>query len=141
MSRRRRIEEGAVAGIIGASTVAVWFLVVDLVRGEPLYTPALLGDAVFSVLKIHASEAVWPVLAYTVIHYAAFMLVGVFAVMVVEASNKSPALLAGLFLLFAVFEVGFYFLCWILAMLTVVGQLARYQILAANFLASLTMGT
>ena len=39
--------EGAVAGVIGAAVVAVWFLVCDIVAGEIFRTPALLGAAAF----------------------------------------------------------------------------------------------
>ena len=41
------LREGLVAGVIGAAVVALWFLFVDLARGAPLFTPALLGAAVF----------------------------------------------------------------------------------------------
>ena len=36
--------DGLFAGMIGALTVAVWFLVLDIAAGRPLYTPALLGQ-------------------------------------------------------------------------------------------------
>src|SRR5262249_10018492 len=39
----RLYQEGLVAGIIGALTVALWFLVVDVAHGRPLYTPTLLA--------------------------------------------------------------------------------------------------
>ena len=39
--------EGLAAGLIGAATVAVWFFVLDLLKGRPFYTPAILGQAIF----------------------------------------------------------------------------------------------
>ena len=39
--------EGIVAGLLGAATVALWFLVIDTINGHPLYTPTVLGTAVF----------------------------------------------------------------------------------------------
>ena len=44
----RFYQEGIVAGVIGAVTVALWFLVVDSLHGRPLYTPTVLGTALFS---------------------------------------------------------------------------------------------
>ena len=39
--------EGIVAGLIGAATVAVWFFILDAIQGRPLYTPTVLGTALF----------------------------------------------------------------------------------------------
>src|SRR5207248_2863034 len=36
-------KEGFVAGILGALTVAVWFLIVDMLHGRPFHTPTVLG--------------------------------------------------------------------------------------------------
>ena len=41
------LREGLIAGILGAATIAVWFLIVDSVRGQPFYTPSILGTALF----------------------------------------------------------------------------------------------
>jgi hypothetical protein len=40
-------EEGIVASLLGASTIAVWFLILDTIQGRPLYTPTVLGTALF----------------------------------------------------------------------------------------------
>ena len=37
--RSNLLVEGAITGAIGATAVAVWFLIVDAVSGRPLYTP------------------------------------------------------------------------------------------------------
>jgi hypothetical protein len=36
---------GAVAGAVGATAMALWFLLVDAARGEPFRTPALLAHS------------------------------------------------------------------------------------------------
>ena len=46
-------KEGFIAGIVGALTVALWFLVVDMMHGRPFYTPTILGTALFG-------RGVWP---------------------------------------------------------------------------------
>ena len=40
--------EGVLAGLIGATSVAAWFFVIDLIGGHPLQTPTALGHAFFS---------------------------------------------------------------------------------------------
>ena len=39
--------EGIRAGLVGASIIALWFLIVDTIAGRPLYTPTVLGAALF----------------------------------------------------------------------------------------------
>ena len=36
--------EGALTGVIGASVVALWFFVIDVMAGHPLATPNVLGE-------------------------------------------------------------------------------------------------
>ena len=36
------LREGALTGFIGATAIAVWFLIVDTVTGRPFYTPEFL---------------------------------------------------------------------------------------------------
>lgn len=142
MLRNRVMREGLVAGILGASSVALWFLAVDVVAGEPLRTPRLLGAAAYSVLGGHAGGAiVWPVVGYTLIHYATFIAIGTLASWLTTAADRAPALWAGLFLLFAVFELGFYGACTVMSMLNVVGELAWNHIAVANAIAAGAMGT
>ncbi|PYN49534.1 MAG: hypothetical protein DMD95_00925 [Candidatus Rokuibacteriota bacterium] len=43
----RLYQEGLIAGLVGAATVALWFLVIDSIQGRPLYTPTVLGTALF----------------------------------------------------------------------------------------------
>src|SRR2546428_12726625 len=50
----RLYQEGLIAGLIGAATVALWFLIIDSIQGRPLYTPTVLGAALF-----HRGAAPW----------------------------------------------------------------------------------
>jgi hypothetical protein len=36
--------DGAIAGLVGAATIAIWFLFMDAVTRLPLYTPSVLGE-------------------------------------------------------------------------------------------------
>ncbi|HEV8144266.1 MAG TPA: hypothetical protein VGQ77_15500, partial [Methylomirabilota bacterium] len=50
-NQRSVLREGTIAGLLGAATVAIWFLIFDVLRGKPFLTPALLGSAVFHGLR------------------------------------------------------------------------------------------
>jgi hypothetical protein len=70
---------GAIAGAIGFATVVLFFVATDAIAGRPLlYTPALLGGALFygvtSPSEVTIAPA--PVLAYTAVHLFAFLILG-----------------------------------------------------------------
>src|SRR5688572_6737377 len=46
---RPLVREGVIAGIIGATAIAIWFFFVDAIAGESLFTPRTLGYAVLSI--------------------------------------------------------------------------------------------
>ena len=48
--------DGIVAGILGATAVALWFLGVDTIAGHPFATPAALGRGLVGILGPHGSE-------------------------------------------------------------------------------------
>ncbi|MBW8771161.1 MAG: hypothetical protein JF589_15515, partial [Gemmatimonadetes bacterium] len=100
--------DGIVAGILGATAVALWFLVVDTIYGHPFATPAALGRGLVGILGPHGSEgtAVF-VAAYTVFHYLAFIGVGLLVAVIVHFAEREPSVLAGAMMLFVAFEIGF----------------------------------
>ena len=134
------VREGAIAGFLGATAVAVWFFVVDLIGGRPLFTPNVLGEGLISVFGRTPEGTVLNVIWYTIFHYAAFTLVGMIAVVLVHAGERTPSVLAGSMILFVAIEIGFYGLVAMLQQ-TVLGNFAWYQILAGNLLAGVLMGT
>ena len=134
------IREGLIAGFLGATAVAVWFFIVDLIGGRPLFTPNVLGVGLLSVFGRSPEPTVLNVTAYTIFHYAAFTAVGILAVILVHAGERLPSVLAGSMILFVAIELGFYGLVALLQE-TVLGNLAWYQILAGNLLAAVLMGT
>jgi hypothetical protein len=91
---------------IGGSLVALFFLLVDSVRGEPLFTPSLMGSVLFEgVAANDVSEVQMSmVAAYSTVHFATFGLLGMlvaFAIREVELHGRNPVgVLLGLFLLF-----------------------------------------
>ncbi len=136
------LREGTAAGVIGATCIAAWFFVIDLIAGHPLFTPATLGRAFFAVLRPTPPDIPQAVQigVYTVFHYAAFIVVGTIAASVARAAHREPALLLGFVILFVAFEVGFYALVAILQQATPLGALAWYQVMAGNVIAAAAMG-
>jgi putative oxidoreductase len=135
--------DGVVAGFIGAVAIVLWFLVVDLLAGRPFFTPATLGRGLLGVIAPGASYATETafVLLYTVFHFAAFMIVGLVASLVVTVARKEPSILFAFVLLFAISEVGVYALVSILDVATPLGRHAWLQVMLGNLIAALAMGT
>ena len=142
MDWQRLFREGFVAGLIGAGCVALWFLIVDTVSGQPLYTPAMLGSALFWGLRDPATVRVaFPaVIGYTLVHAVAFAVVGVVAATLAALVDRSPPTLFLVFVLFAVFEVGFYVVVALVAQ-PLLGGLAWTNVATGNLIAAIAMGT
>jgi hypothetical protein len=135
------IREGVIAGALGATGVALWFLIVDMIAGQPFFTPRVLGEAVMSIVAPESFASPFVIVAlYTVFHYAMFIIAGIVAVAVVHAAAKQPQLLAGVVILFVALEVEFYGFVLMLQLATRLEGIAWYQVGAANLVAALLMG-
>lgn len=134
------LRDGVIAGLIGATAVAVWFFIVDVIAGHPLFTPDTLGHALFSVtgpVAMHQRGAF--IAAYTVFHYAAFIVAGIIAASVVDMAGEEPSVVLLAVLVFVAFEIGFYAFVAILQHSTPLGALAWYQVLIGNIIAAVAM--
>jgi hypothetical protein len=135
--------DGVIAGIIAAATVALWFLLIDLVNGTPLRTPSVLGTALFQGPASLDSPMAPPVsaemvLMFTWVHGLVFVVIGVAVSRVLALAERRPSLGFGILLLFLVLEFGFT----VSAMLftePVLGLLTWPAILGANLLAASSM--
>jgi hypothetical protein len=142
MTRAQRsvLREGIVTGLIGAAVVALWFLAFDFARGRPLFTPALLGSALFYGVDDPArlSIALGPIVGYTIVHGLAFMAFGVIAASVMSVSEREPAVFVAFVILFACFEV---FVLGVVGALgkSMLGALVWWAILIGNLLAAAAM--
>jgi len=136
------LREGVIAGLIGATVIAVWFFVIDLIAGRPLFTPAALGRALLSVLGASppSGGTVTFVFVYTVFHYAAFMVGGLLTALVVVAARREPSILFGFLILFVMTEIGIYGIVALLEVASALGRYAWVQIMAGSALAALAMG-
>jgi hypothetical protein len=106
--KRSVAREGFVTGLIGAGAVAVWFLIVDTVRGEPFFTPAALGGFLFSGMRdVAAIEISFPsVIMYSMVHVLSFVVVGVIAAWLICQVERFPSVAYLVAVLFAIFTFG-----------------------------------
>lgn len=135
------MREGVRAGLIGAVTIALWFLILDVVRGDILGTPVLLGN---SLISVFLEPGVLPsragaFLLYSVFHVTAFVVVGLIFSFVVNASERTPSAFIGFAGLFVVFEIGWLGWTAVLAEGRY-GALSWLQVFIANLIAAATMG-
>lgn len=136
-------QEGFLAGVVGAATVALWFLVVDALAGRPFYTPSVLGTALFrrgaglgSLETLPVSfEMVW---MFTWVHLLAFAALGGIASRLLAVAERNPSIGFGVLLLFVVFEGGFTSVAAVFAQ-PVLQALSVPSILVANLLAAAAM--
>jgi uncharacterized membrane protein YphA (DoxX/SURF4 family) len=136
------LHDGIIAGLVGAAAIAVWFFIIDLIAQRPFFTPITLGRGLLAVFGPEdiADSAVMFVLVYTVFHFAAFMLVGLLASLIVHLAKREPSILFGFVVLFAATEVGFYGFVGLLHQASSLGNLAWYQVMLGNLIAAGAMG-
>lgn len=140
----RLYQEGIVAGLIGAAAIAVWFLIVDTLKGRPLYTPSVLGTVLFRPGGRLAAPGSLPVsfemvLVYTWVHGLVFCVIGGIAARLLAAAERKPDLGFGILLLFVVFEFGFLVAAMLFAE-ALLHALAWQEVLIGNLLAAGAMG-
>lgn len=103
------LTEGLVTGLIGAGAVALWFFVIDLLAGQPFFTPAALGSALFlgasSAAEVQVTAGM--VSLYTLLHVAAFWAAGSVFVLAARQMERQPGLTLVLVLSFVVLEAVF----------------------------------
>ncbi len=102
--------EGFFAGAVGATGVALWFLIVDVIAADVFFTPTRLGMAFGTVFRVPAmvESAVIAFVAYSILHYAVFAVIGVLATAIVHRSGDNPNVLVGAFLAFVVSQALIY---------------------------------
>ena len=139
--RHTLVRDGVVAGVLGATSVAVWFLGIDLAYAHALATPTALGRGLLRVFGPPGAEGdLVFVAAYTVFHYVAFIAAGLLVSVIVYWAQTQPTVLAGAMMLFVAFEMGFYGLSSALRESPFLGALGWAQVGTGNLVAALVMG-
>ena len=138
----RLYQEGMIAGVIGAATVALWFLLLDTAAGHPLYTPSVLGTAIFRHAALASPETLSVSLEmvgmFTWIHVLIFAALGGIVSRLLAMVERNPSWGFGLLLLFVVFEFGFVATAALLAA-PILRVIPWPSVLAANVLAAAAM--
>ena len=136
------VREGIYAGVIGATAIAVWFAIIDIIGAHPFHTPDILGAGLISVLgkpPMMPDTMAFHIIFYTIFHYVVFAIIGIIIASVVHQSARTPAVLAGALIAFVAFELGAIGLTELLTE-SRLGGMAWYQIFIANLMATVVMG-
>jgi hypothetical protein len=136
--------EGIAAGLIGAATIAIWFLLLDALNGRPLHTPTVLGTALFRQsagldAPGNLDVSFEMVLMYTWVHALVFCMIGGVASKLIALAERDSNLGFGILLFFVFFEFGFIVVALVFAE-PVLHTLAWPAILLGNLLAAGMMG-
>jgi len=123
---------GLIAGMIGATVIALLFFVADLVQGTPLATPGFMAEALLG------APGATGVPAYTVLHYMSFLIMGLAAAWALDALGYAAPTPIGL----ALGGMLFAFIFWGSVLLNgpdVVAFVGWPTALVANLAAGLSM--
>ena len=142
LGQNKVFKEGLIAGLVGAGTVALWFFIIDLGRGQPFFTPGALGSALFlgSTEPSAVSISVATVAGYTIFHIGAFFATGFIAAAIAGYAEDTPPLIIGVVMVFVAFEAFFMGLMALSAEF-LLSALAWWAIVVGNVLATVAMGS
>jgi hypothetical protein len=140
LREHKLVARGLVTGLIGAGAVAAWFLVLDVARGQPFFTPAALGAALLlgATSPVEVQVTLPLVAAYTVLHCAAFAVIGVAVEWVAERVERAPAVVRAALLAFVLLEALFIGVVGSLSQ-WVLGALGYWAVAVGNLLALSSM--
>lgn len=132
--------DGLFTGMIGALAVALWFLVLDVIAGRPLYTPALLGTFLLHGGEAARQPTVAPleIAAYTAFHFVAFILVGLVLSWMMTIFERFPIMFFVILVLFVCLQLAFFGLNVALGA-QLMGQLSAWSVVVANIIAATSM--
>lgn len=137
----RIVENGILAGMLGAAVVAVWFLILDMAtRGMPFFTPSLLGSILFAgrdaadVTDLNGAA----IFAYTGLHGILFLVAGTLLAALFNELERNPQVGIVLLLLFVTFEA----IVWgvgVSIIPALAGVVGAWAILVANVASAVAM--
>jgi hypothetical protein len=89
-----RASVGFRAGLCAAAAIAVWFAMVDVMRGTPLFSAAYMAGLVFSFTT--ALPATARLLAFTLLLFLGFGVIGIVVAVALERLQREPRWYMGL---------------------------------------------
>jgi hypothetical protein len=132
--------DGAMAGLYGAATVALWFLAVDSWVREPLFTPSLVGSTILSggVIPTDSEIELFAVAFYTALHSLLFIAFSIPYAWVLSLRAKRPEFPLIAISIFVPLELGFVVITR-LALPGLAETVGHGFIVAGNALAAVSM--
>src|SRR5687767_4958318 len=130
------VARGVVAGVVAATVMAAWFMMVDASEGSPFRTPNFLAGSLLGMDAIQMG--IGPILLYTLVHYGVWIMVGFVAAWVLQHVETASPMLLGMVLGFLLFDLVFYGSVAI-AGVNVVQQLGWPEVLAGNLMAGASL--
>lgn len=127
---------GLAAGFAAAATFAAWFLLVDVVKAQPLATPAYMSGLIFSFTTALPASA--RLLAFTLLHFVTFGMVGVIVAVLLDKWRLRPLVTIGIPLGFLLFDLAFYGSLMLFGV-DIVRALGWPQVLTGNVLAAMVL--
>jgi hypothetical protein len=108
--------EGLRTGFAGATAIWLWLLLVDLIGRMPFHTSGVLGRDLLGIIFPGACVPLWTdVLAFTVVHYALWTLLGRLLVGAIAADARQPGVLILAVYLLILLQLAFVVITAILA--------------------------
>lgn len=129
-------KNGVVGGVLAATSIVIFFLIVDVVQGQTFQTPRFLTSVLLGRDEVEIGFGM--VAVYTALHYAVFAAVGVLTTWALRACHFPASVLVGLVIGFFLFDVIFYAGVG-LSGVNVVEALGWPSFLAANLLGGVTL--
>jgi hypothetical protein len=135
------LANGIMTGGIGAAIIALWFLVLDIIAGRPFFTPAALGSALLlgAQTPVEVQVTAGIIGAYTLVHCAAFFVVGVGVEWAARQLERFPSFWLVSLLAVIVLDMLFVGIVGSLA-LWVLGVVGLWAVVIGNLLAVVAMG-
>ncbi|MGH7581971.1 MAG: hypothetical protein ACREL5_01945 [Gemmatimonadales bacterium] len=130
--------EGIITGLLGGAVVALFYFIVDLVRGRVLMTPSVLGEGFILHTPISSTPDTAAILVYTVFHFGAFIAFGLLLAALVRASETSALARYAVLQVMVAFVLFFYGVLWV-GSEVVRGMFPFIGVLCANILAGAVM--
>jgi hypothetical protein len=138
--RHDLLREGVFTGIVGGVAVALWFLIVDAMQGRMFATPSVLGQVILfqNPNPVITPVQTGPMIAYTLLHFGAFIGFGIGVTHLVHLAMYSPLVRFALMIVAVVFELFFFMVTY--ALFTGTSNIFPWwSVLAANTLSLAAM--
>lgn len=130
------VTRGVIAGTAGALALALWFLFIDAMAGQPFRTPAFVASVLIGLQSPTINFGL--VAMYTAMHFFAFIVLGIGISWLLERTETPPHFLLGMVLGFLLFDLMFY-LGVMITGVNVVRALGWPEVLTGNLIAGIAL--